>query len=670
MTKHHLSIDIETRSRLDLADVGVYKYAENCEIILFSYCIDFAADSYKDIKCVDLLHGGKIPDVVVQMLTDKSVVKHAYNAQFERVVLSEYLHEYLEPEQWFDTMLLANYLALPSSLKEISEFLFPNLKDHWKDSRGRKQLAMFSKPKYIEPDLTNPKDLENWKEFKCYNQQDVITEMRVYKALSTFLDDFPDSERRFWYDDQKINDRGVRIDRDLVNAVIRIMDELSYRENQEFQKLTGGLKPTQNKAFAKWLSEETGVLCNSVSKENLAMWYSSVPLVPEKVDRAIKLKKLMSKTSLAKYKKMRDCVCEDGRARGLFKFYGASRTGRFSGALVQLQNLKRNTVEPIEQWRKDAMTGDLEYMEMLTDDVPDVLSQLVRTAIIPRDGYEFIVSDFHAIEAVISAWIAGEKWRLDVFRGDGRIYEASASQMFNVPVNTITKPDGSHGENYYLRAKGKVAELALGYGGGLGALQKMGGEKLGLSEEEMRNIVYLWRVKSPNIVAFWEKLDSAFRSIALGTASQVDIYKERNIVVRRENEKFVSLQLPSLRKLYYYEPHLAVVETPYGVDQQSLMYWGKNQTTGHWERIPTRGSKLFENLVQATARDILVHAIHNIRLERIDVVMHIHDEAVLEVPKGKYTVDDINLLMTDLPSWATAMPLTAAGFKADFYMKD
>ena len=670
MTKHHLSIDIETRSRLDLADVGVYKYAENCEIILFSYCIDFAADSYKDIKCVDLLHGEKIPDAVIQMLTDKSVVKHAYNAQFERVVLSEYLHEYLEPEQWFDTMLLANYLALPSSLKEISEFLFPNLKDHWKDSRGRKQLAMFSKPKYIEPDLNNPKDLENWKEFKCYNQQDVITEMRVYKALSTFLDDFPDSERRHWYDDQKINDRGVRIDRDLVNAVIRIMDELSYRENQEFQKLTGGLKPTQNKAFAKWLSEETGVLCNSVSKENLAMWYSSVPLMPEKVDRAIKLKKLMSKTSLAKYKKMRDCVCEDGRARGLFKFYGASRTGRYSGALIQLQNLKRNTVEPIEQWRKDAMTGDLEYMEMLTDDVPDVLSQLVRTAIIPRDGYEFIVSDFHAIEAVISAWIAGEKWRLDVFRGDGRIYEASASQMFNVPVNTITKPDGSHGENYYLRAKGKVAELALGYGGGLGALQKMGGEKLGLTEEEMRNIVYLWRVKSPNIVAFWEKLDSAFRSIALGTASQVDIYKERNIVVRRENEKFVSLQLPSLRKLYYYEPHLAVVETPYGVDQQSLMYWGKNQTTGHWERIPTRGSKLFENLVQATARDILVHAIHNIRLERIDVVMHIHDECVVEVDRGKYTVDDINLLMTDLPSWATAMPLTAAGFKADFYMKD
>lgn len=670
MTKHHLSIDIETRSRLDLADVGVYKYAENCEIILFSYCIDFAADSYKDIKCVDLLHGEKIPDVIIQMLTDKSVVKHAYNAQFERVVLSEYLHEYLEPEQWFDTMLLANYLALPSSLKEISEFLFPNLKDHWKDSRGRKRLAMFSKPKYIEPNLNNPKDLESWKEFKCYNRQDVITEMRVYRALSTFLDDFPDSERRYWYDDQKINDRGVRIDRDLVNAVIRIMDELSYRENQELQKLTGGLKPTQNKAFAKWLSEETGVLCNSVSKENLAMWYSSVPLVPEKVDRAIKLKKLMSKTSLAKYKKMRDCVCEDGRARGLFKFYGASRTGRYSGALIQLQNLKRNTVEPIEQWRKDAMTGDLEYMEMLTDDVPDVLSQLVRTAIIPRDGYEFIVSDFHAIEAVISAWIAGEKWRLDVFRGDGRIYEASASQMFNVPVNTITKPDGSHGENYYLRAKGKVAELALGYGGGLGALQKMGGEKLGLSEEEMRNIVYLWRVKSPNITAFWEKLDSAFRSVALGTASQVDIYKERNIVVRRENEKFVSLQLPSLRKLYYYEPHLAVVETPYGVDQQSLMYWGKNQTTGHWERIPTRGSKLFENLVQATARDILVHAIHNIRLERMDVVMHIHDEAVVEVPKGKYTVDDINLLMTDLPSWATAMPLTAAGFKAGFYMKD
>lgn len=668
--KRTLSIDIETRSRLDLKDVGVYKYAENCEVLLFSYSWDDECimEGWQSVKTIDLYRGENLPLEIANALVDKNVVKRAYNAQFERVVLSNYLNIYLEPKQWFDTMTLANYLALPAKLDDIAKFLFPDDTDYHKDSGGSQRLRMFSLPKYHDPDFSKESDVIYWRDFVRYNKKDVYVECLVYNALSKFYGEVSPKEFSYWVDDQKINDIGVRLDKKFVNSVITMLDELSYREVDKFMKLTGGLKPSQNKAFAKWLSDETGVLCNSVSKDNLKIWYDSLPLVPKHVDEAIKLKKLMSKTSLAKFQKMRDCICGDGRARGLFQYYGGSRTGRFSGRLIQLQNLKRNNLEHIGLWRDIALRGNLEDMEMLTDDVPDVLSQLVRTAIIPRDGYEFVVSDFHAIEAVVSAWIAGEKWRLEVFRDDGRIYEASASQMFGVPINTITTPDGKHGENYFLRAKGKVAELALGYGGGVGALEKMGGAKLGLSDDEMRKIVYLWRAKSPRIVEMWNKIDNAFRSIIIGTSNHEDITSQ--IVIAKENEHFVSIQLPSQRKLYYYEPHFTVKQTPYGVNQQSLVFWGKNQTTGKWEQIETRGSKLFENIVQATARDILCHAIHNVRLEHLDVVMHIHDEIVVEALKDTLLVDDVNLLMTDLPHWAVGMPLTVAGFKTDFYMKD
>lgn len=623
--KEVLSIDIETRSRLDLSKVGVYKYAENCEVLLFSYswnddCIE---NGWQSVETIDLYKGEQLPLDIVSALVDKDIVKRAYNAQFERIVLSNYLNNYLDPKQWFDTMTLANYLSLPAKLDDIAKFLFPEDTGYHKDSGGSQRLKMFSLPNYRNPDFTKEKDRGYWQDFIRYNKKDVYVECMVHHALSKFFGEVSSKEYGYWVDDQKINDLGVRLDENLVNSVIKILDELSYREVKNFMELTGGLKPSQNVAFAKWLSEETGVHCSSVSKENLKIWYDSLSVVPEKVDKAIKLKSLMGKTSLAKFQKMKDCICGDGRARGLFQYYGGSRTGRFSGRLIQLQNLKRNNLPDIGLWREMACRGFLEELELLTDDVPDVLSQLVRTAIIPREGYEFIVSDFHAIEAVISAWVAGEKWRLEVFRTDGRIYEASASQMFNVPVNTITTPDGKHGENYFLRAKGKVAELALGYGGGVGALEKMGGAKLGLTDEEMRNIVYLWRTKSPRIVEMWNKIDGAMRSIIMGTSQFESITNSINIM--RENEHFVSIELPSLRKLYYYEPHFTVKQTPYGVNQQSLVYWGRNQTSGKWEEIDTRGSKLFENIVQAIARDILCHAIHNIRLEHLDVVMHIHD---------------------------------------------
>lgn len=668
--KEVLSIDIETRSRLDLSKVGVYKYAENCEVLLFSYswnddCIE---NGWQSVETIDLYKGEELPLEIVSALVDKDIVKRAYNAQFERIVLANYLNNYLDPKQWFDTMTLANYLSLPAKLDDIAKFLFPEDTGYHKDSGGSQRLKMFSLPNYRNPDFTKEKDRDYWQDFIRYNKKDVYVECMVHHALSKFFGEVSSKEYGYWVDDQKINDLGVRLDENLVNSVIKILDELSYREVKNFMELTGGLKPSQNVAFAKWLSEETGVHCSSVSKENLKIWYDSLSVVPEKVDKAIKLKSLMGKTSLAKFQKMKDCICGDGRARGLFQYYGGSRTGRFSGRLIQLQNLKRNNLPDIGLWREMVCRGSLEELEMLTDDVPDVLSQLVRTAIIPREGYEFIVSDFHAIEAVISAWVAGEKWRLEVFRTDGRIYEASASQMFNVPVNTITTPDGKHGENYFLRAKGKVAELALGYGGGAGALEKMGGAKLGLTDEEMRNIVYLWRTKSPRIVEMWNRIDGAMRSIIMGTSQFESITNSINIM--RENEHFVSIELPSLRKLYYYEPHFTVKQTPYGINQQSLVYWGRNQTSGKWEEIDTRGSKLFENIVQAIARDILCHAIHNVRLEHLDVVMHIHDEIVVETPKNTLSVDDINLLMTDLPHWASGMPLTSAGFKTEFYMKD
>lgn len=623
--KEVLSIDIETRSRLDLSKVGVYKYAENCEVLLFSYSWndDCIKNGWQSVETIDLYKGEQLPPDIVSALVDKDIIKRAYNAQFERIVLSNYLNNYLDPKQWFDTMTLANYLSLPAKLDDIAKFLFPEDTGYHKDSGGSQRLKMFSLPNYRNPDFTKEKDRDYWQDFIRYNKKDVYVECMVHHALSKFFGEVSSKEYGYWVDDQKINDLGVRLDENLVNSVIKILDELSYREVKNFMELTGGLKPSQNVAFAKWLSEETGVHCSSVSKENLKIWYDSLSVVPEKVDKAIKLKSLMGKTSLAKFQKMKNCICGDGRARGLFQYYGGSRTGRYAGRLVNLQNLKRNNLPDIGLWREMACRGSLEELEMLTDDVPDVLSQLVRTAIIPREGYEFIVSDFHAIEAVISAWVAGEKWRLEVFRTDGRIYEASASQMFNVPVNTITTPDGKHGENYFLRAKGKVAELALGYGGGVGALEKMGGAKLGLTDEEMRNIVYLWRTKSPRIVEMWNKIDGAMRSIIMGTSQFESITNSINIM--RENEHFVSIELPSLRKLYYYEPHFTVKQTPYGVNQQSLVYWGRNQTSGKWEEIDTRGSKLFENIVQAIARDILCHAIHNIRLEHLDVVMHIHD---------------------------------------------
>lgn len=673
-----LSIDIETRSRLDLTEVGVYKYAEDCEVLLFGYSEDFG-----DVKVLDLYHGDKIPARIADAIVDDKVRKHAYNAQFERIVLSHYLknhhcsydadvylteHKYLNPWDWYCTMVHSFYCSLPSTLDALSRFMFPNNPEYVKDERGKGLIRKFSSPKFIDPNLLDEDSRADWQAYIEYNKQDVVAEMKICQMLEKFAP-LPDTEHEYYVYDQYINDIGVRIDIPFAKNAKKLSEEIKYQRMHEWQDITGLKTPQQYTALRNWLTKRTGVICESVAKDKLDDFIQAVPVMPKDVSRAIEIKKELAKASIAKYAKALACVCEDGRCHGLFQFYG-TRTGRFAGRLLQLQNIVRNSIEPLEEWRSDVMVGDLDYLQALTNNVPDTLSQLIRTMLIPKDGCEFVIADFHAIEAVLSAWLADEQWRLEVFRGDGRIYEASASEMFGVPASTITKPDGSHGENYALRAKGKVAELALGYGGGVGALAKMGGERMGLTQQEMVDIVDLWRSRSPNIVAFWTKLDEAVLSVMDGTTKVYYINRDTNreIQVYRKGA-FLVIKLPSGRELFYCQPHYREVTTSWGATKQCLFFYGQEQTKRKWLPIATRGAKLFENIIQAIARDILCNAIRNIMMAGYDIVLHVHDEVCVE-SRYLLEVDELNALMCDLPEWGKDIPLTSAGFTSKFYRKD
>lgn len=660
----HLNIDIETRSRLDLGEVGVYKYAEDCEILIFGYAVDFG-----EVKVLDLLHGDTIPPDIRDALLDNKVKKHAYNAQFERVVLGHYLlGEPLDPSSWYCTMVHSFYCGLPSTLDALSNFMFKSNPEYIKDKRGKALIRKFSSVRYTEPELDDLEDARDWTDYLSYNKQDVVAEMEAYKRLETFCP-FPESEHRNYVNDQLINDYGVRIDMPFAKKAQSLGEELKYKRLKEWKSITGLETPNQYSALRNWLTTHTGVICESVAKDKLDDFIKSVPVMPKEVMRAIDIKRELAKSSLAKYTKAIACTCEDGRAHGLFQFYGA-RTGRFAGRSIQLQNLPRNSIEPIELWKEGVRYGTLEYLEAITDNVPSLLSQLIRTMFIPAKGNKFFVSDYHAIEAVLSAWLADEKWRLEVFRGDGKIYEASASEMFGVPINTITKPDGTHGENYPLRAKGKIAELALGYGGGVGALAKMGGEKMGLSMEEMSNIVQLWRERSPNIVGIWNKIDRGIRSVLNGTTTLYQLNKDTNReinIYKRYN--FLVIQLPSKRELYYCNPHLVGASTPWGGTTTKICFQGQDQTTKKWTVIETRGSKIFENIIQAIARDILVNAIDNLITHGYTPVLHVHDEICVEAGDN-FSVEDMNKLMCSFPDWAYDIPLESAGFSTAFYKKD
>lgn len=658
-TTREMSLDLETRSRLDLAKVGVYKYAENCEILFLSYAYDGQPDT---LETVNLYKGEKIPEEVIADIKNPKVIKHAFNAQFERVVLSKYLGETLNPDNWYCSMVHSLYLNLPASLDKVSSFLFPKNIDAQKDKRGKALITKYSKPRYKKEIPAG-----DMNEYIEYNRQDVIVEMHVSSVLNKFAP-LPYQEQTNYVVDQIINDKGIYVDTELVNSALKINTELNEKRTAEFTDLTGLSSPRQNVAFAKWLTEQTGVECKSVAKEELKAYLEALPIVPKKVKRAIEIRQEMSKSSIAKYEAINRSICKDGRCHGLFQFYGASRTGRYAGRLVQLQNLPRNNVDNISDWREDVKTGDMEYLSMLTENVPSILSQLIRTTIIAPKGKKLIVCDFHAIEAVLSAWLAGEEWRLEVFRGDGRIYEASAAEMFNVDKDTITTPDGEHGENYALRAKGKVAELALGYGGGVGALKKMGGDKLGLTDEEMTQIVSLWRKRSPKIVKFWEALDLGLRQVVTDVSDSF-VYK-KGIKLAKKG-RFLTITLPSNRKLFYFNPHYIERLTPYGEYKPVLVYEGKNQTTGKWEDIETRGAKIFENIIQAIARDILCNSMLNMeKATHNAVTMHVHDELVIEVDDGWYDLKRMKRTMLDLPDWGKDIPLDCAGFETQFYMKD
>lgn len=660
----HLSIDIETRSQVDLKTCGVYKYAQSCEIILFAYSVDLS----EEVKVLDLLHGDKIPDDIMYALTDPNVIKHAYNAQFERVVIGTVLFgKPLDASQWRCTYIYSLYLALPSTLDRLSKFMWPSKVDMQKDSRGKRLLRKFS---IMQDKKDVPADSQDWLDFIEYNRQDVYVEVMIYKVLQRVEPNYPQLEQRLWELDQKINDAGVGVDMNFVVSALKLAEEVNDRELEEFKNITGLEKHTQNVAFARWLTEQTGITCNSVAKEELSEYTKKLIVIPDNVYKAITIRQLLSKSSLAKYKAIINSAYKNRngeyRTHGLFQFYGASRTGRFAGRLVQVQNLPRNYISHLSDWRDNVKLRDLFILDQFTDNVPDILSQLIRTAFIPSKGNEFVISDFHAIEAVVSAWLAGESWRLDVFRGHGKIYEASASQMFGVPIDSITTPDGEHGPNYALRAKGKVAELALGYGGGVGALSKMGGEKLGLSIPEMESIRDKWRKRSPHIVSFWAKLDNAFKLIIKERNDHLSIDGKIRVVRQRN---FIAVVLPSGRKLYYFKPGIETKDEQTGFTRQ-MYYYGQDQTTGKWGRIYTRGSKIFENIVQAISRDILCNAMLNLDKRGFKIVMHVHDEIIVDVPKNLLSVDVMNSIMTDLPEWGKDIPLTAAGFKAEFYQKD
>lgn len=663
-----LSIDLETYSETDLKQAGAYKYAENSEILLFAYAFDD-----EPVEVLDFTAGEKLPARVRKALLDENILKVAFNAQFERTVISNYLTMknmmdgdftpvWLEPESWFCTMVQAYTLGLPGSLAEASKVL--NLSEEKaKMSIGKQLIQYFCKP--CKPTKTNggrtrnlPKHApEKWRLFKEYCRRDVEAERCIRKKMHKFQPN--DFERHLWFLDQHINDRGVRIDILFVQNAIALDTRFKAETLDEAKKLTGLENPNSRAQILAWFEQQEGFLPEKFDKEARLELLRDNALT-EKTKRLLKLKQLLSKTSVKKYEAMRLAACADKRGHGFLQFYGAARTGRWAGRLVQLHNLPRNSMNDLDFVRSLVAEGDFETLETLYDDVPDVLSQLIRTAFIAEEGSRFIVADFSAIEARVIAWLAGEKWRMDVFAANGDIYCSSASQMFHVPVE-------KHGVNGHLRQKGKIAELACGFGGGPGALIQMGALAGGLTEEELPEIIQKWRAASPNIVKLWRDVDSCAMQ-AVKKRGKVS-YKNLQFVYE---SGILFIQLPSGRRLAYAKPRL---EREKNFNRIGLTYEGTNQNTkqkggGKWCRLRTYGGKLVENIVQAMARDCL--AISMLRLDEAGykIVMHVHDEVILEMPEGRGSLDEACKIMGRPIDWAEGLLLKAEGYETKYYKKD
>ena len=643
-----LSIDIETYSDIPLQKTGVYRYCEspNFEILLFGYSIDSGP-----VQVVDLACGEHIPKEVLAALEDDSVIKWAFNAAFERVCLSRYLGyptgEYLDPESWHCSMVWAATMGLPLSLEGVGAVLGL---EKQKLTEGKELIKYFCQP--CLPTKANGQRTRNrpfhapdkWELFKRYNARDVEAEMGIQQKLSKFP--VPPQVWEEYDIDQEINDRGVRIDMELVEQAIQ-MDARSRQElTDAMKRMTALENPNSVQQMKQWLSDN-GMETDSLGKKVVAELLKTAP--PELAE-VLTLRQQLAKSSVRKYQAMEKTVCSDNRARGMFMFYGANRTGRFSGRNIQLQNLPQNHLPDLAGARALVRSGDFDAVELLYEDVPDTLSQLIRTAFIPRDGAQFLVADFSAIEARVIAWFAGETWRQEVFSTGGDIYCASASQMFKVPVE-------KHGINGHLRQKGKIAELALGYGGSVGALKAMGALEMGLTEEELPQLVDAWRQSNPNIVKFWWAVDRAVMEAVRYKHTTTDYGLTFSC---RSGMLFITL--PSGRKLAYVKPKVGT--NKFG--GECITYEGIGSTK-KWERLDSYGPKFVENIVQATARDILCYAMRTLRC--CSIVMHIHDELVIEADPHM-SLDAVCEQMGRTPPWAKGLLLRADGYATPFYKKD
>lgn len=643
-----LSIDIETYSDIPLQKTGVYRYCEspNFEILLFGYSIDSGP-----VQVVDLACGEHIPREVLAVLEDDSVIKWAFNAAFERVCLSRYLGyptgKYLDPESWHCSMVWAATMGLPLSLEGVGAVLGL---EKQKLTEGKELIKYFCQP--CLPTKANGQRTRNrpfhapdkWELFKRYNARDVEAEMGIQRKLSKFP--VPPQVWEEYDIDQEINDRGVRIDMELVEQAIQ-MDARSRQElTDAMKRMTALENPNSVQQMKQWLSDN-GMETDSLGKKVVAELLKTAP--PELAE-VLTLRQQLAKSSVRKYQAMEKTVCSDNRARGMFMFYGANRTGRFSGRNIQLQNLPQNHLPDLAEARALVRSGDFDAVELLYEDVPDTLSQLIRTAFIPRDGAQFLVADFSAIEARVIAWFAGETWRQEVFAKGGDIYCASASQMFKVPVE-------KHGINGHLRQKGKIAELALGYGGSVGALKAMGALEMGLTEEELPQLVDAWRQSNPNIVKFWWAVDRAVMEAVRYKHTTTDYGLTFSC---RSGMLFITL--PSGRKLAYVKPKVGT--NKFG--GECITYEGIGSTK-KWERLDSYGPKFVENIVQATARDILCYAMRTLRC--CSIVMHIHDELVIEADP-RMSLDAVCEQMGRTPPWAKGLLLRADGYATPFYKKD
>ena len=643
-----INIDIETFSSINISKSGVYKYveSEDFEVLLFAYSIDGGKT-----EIVDIASGEKLSEDIIQALLDDNVIKWAFNAQFERICLSRFLKltkgTYLNPKSWRCTMIWSAYMGLPFSLEGVGKVLGL---EKQKLIEGKDLIKYFCVP--CTPTKSNGfrdrnfpyHDKIKWESFKTYNIRDVDTEKEIQCKLMKFP--VPDFIWEEYSLDQEINDRGIKVDLDFVERVIALDDKVRTKLMSELQILTELENPNSVVQLKGWLSEQ-GVETESLDKKSVK---ELVKVTKGEVSKALALRMQLSKSSIKKYQAMKDVACEDNRCRGMFQFLGANRTGRFSGRNVQLQNLPRNTMKELFEVRSIIKNRNGDILELLYDNVPDILSQLIRTAFVPKENMKFYVADFSSIEARVIAWLAGETWREELFKKGGDIYCMSASQMFGVPVV-------KHGINGDLRQKGKIAELACGYGGSVGALTAMGALDMGLKEDELKPLVLSWREVNQNIVALWWTVDKAIKD----TIAMKGVTKTHGIEFECRSG-LLRIRLPSGRKLTYIKPKIEI--NKFGCE--SVTYEGIG-VAKKWERIESYGPKFVENIVQAISRDILIYALQN--LSDYNIVAHVHDEIIIEAPENT-KLEDICGTMSQAPYWAKGLILTADGYTCDFYMKD